>query len=479
VIVPVLEDIGYKRREILPHRRDVVGRFPDYSILPDTEHAWYLEAKSWSESLRDGDAQQSLNYANQNGRRWVALSNGQRWRLYDNDVRGTASEKFVVEVQLTDLESMEAFLRAASRDSAVRDGFAGYATRCRLEKILTIELVDESSDLFKVLWNALRKRSGLTGVSRGEVRHFLRNLLSCAGAPAAAPVPSVPSPTVAETTATVGESAGDTVPLDAIAEKAGEYATNRQPVAVRFGDDSDVGVDSWAGLAATVVTWIGGRRPLPSLPFSGTSRDSSRYFLSPTPEHPNRQMTRAKRLSIAGSDVFLDSNRSGADFVQRLRALCDAVDINPASIVIRIAPSAPAEWDTVEPIHGAAIEDRADPPPRSSAFKPPNSDERTVGIVLTSSAIEHGLLPTRASCRSFFPGYKVKFALETDTGELTVWVTSNSSGRHVEIGDPSVGQYIQGGLVEWFRARPQLKPGDRVSVTAVDPPRRYRLSVAD
>jgi hypothetical protein len=54
-------------------------------------------------------------------------------------------------------------------------------------------------------------------------------------------------------------------------------------------------------------------------------------------------MTRAKRLSIGGSVVFLDVDRSVADIVERLRALCDSVGANPTAIRIQIAPSAAPE----------------------------------------------------------------------------------------------------------------------------------------
>jgi hypothetical protein len=167
-------------------------------------------------------------------------------------------------------------------------------------------------------------------------------------------------------------------------------------------------------------------------------------------------MTRSKRFTFNGTEVYLDLNRSGVDFTQRLRALCEAAATPPSRIQLRISGS-----------------------PRKEVPASADPERQQVEIVLTQAALEHGLLPTRRAYRAFFPGYKVQFALETAIGELTVWVTSNSTGRDVQVGDMEVGQYIQGGLKEWFRAHPELKPGDRVIVTALDAPRRYRLSCAD
>src|SRR5439155_23527827 len=88
VIYPLLLAAGHARRDILSRVADNNGQYPDYSILLDSPHGWFLEAKAWNVALQDNHAQQALNYANQNGKRWVVLSNGQEWRLYDNDIRG-------------------------------------------------------------------------------------------------------------------------------------------------------------------------------------------------------------------------------------------------------------------------------------------------------------------------------------------------------------------------------------------------------
>ena len=88
VILPLLHAARYDRRDILSHVSDGGRGFPDYTILPkDEQHKFYLEAKAWLVMLEDEHARQSLNYANGNGKRWVVLTNGQEWRLYDNDRR--------------------------------------------------------------------------------------------------------------------------------------------------------------------------------------------------------------------------------------------------------------------------------------------------------------------------------------------------------------------------------------------------------
>lgn len=120
VIYPLLLAAGYSRREIVSRIADNSGSYPDYTILPDNEErTWFLEAKAWHEVLEDKHAEQSLNYANNNGKQWVILSNGRTWRLYDNHKHGTAQEKFVTEASLNDLAEMETFLNAISKESVI------------------------------------------------------------------------------------------------------------------------------------------------------------------------------------------------------------------------------------------------------------------------------------------------------------------------------------------------------------------------
>jgi len=85
------------------------------------------------------------------------------------------------------------------------------------------------------------------------------------------------------------------------------------------------------------------------------------------------------------------------------------------------------------------------------------------------------LIPVPRGKRRFFPGYKVYFDLETDTQAIRTRVTSAPKGTPV--GDPNGGTCIQGGLRPWFNSHSELKPGDKLRFEALEPGKRYRLSV--
>lgn len=94
-----------------------------------------------------------------------------------------------------------------------------------------------------------------------------------------------------------------------------------------------------------------------------------------------------------------------------------------------------------------------------------------------SSAIRYRLIPLNVDVRSFFPGYKVSFQMETDLGTITTHVTSAPQGAPV--GDPLAGNYICKGLGYWFETyKDELKAQPVVRVHVIEPFIRYRIELS-
>jgi hypothetical protein len=335
VILPLLEAIGYARRDIHSEVQDNTGQFPDYTILPGSPHTWYLEAKGWKTHLDHRYAQQSINYGVQNGQRWVVLSNGRLWRLYDAHVRGTAADMFVVEVELKDRPSIQSLLEALSKQSAANGGIESFTMRSRLQGVLEVQLRDENSDAVRALYNALRKRPGLQGLTRTVlVNHFRR--APERQSPGHEGGEPAPRPPLAPQPSTDPES-GCVKDLDVLAAGKGEYVTNRQPEEVCFPDGQRVNVDTWTRVTVAVVTWIGEQHSLPPVPFTAADSTGYRYFLNTAPDHPDKPMRFPVKLRIKDRDLFVETDHSGLTLVRRLRNLCRATGQDPSSVLVRIA----------------------------------------------------------------------------------------------------------------------------------------------
>lgn len=111
-------------------------------------------------------------------------------------------------------------------------------------------------------------------------------------------------------------------------------------------------------------------------------------------------------------------------------------------------------------------------------LNPSKEATNSIEIIINKihSPRKYGLINLTKKIRGFFPGYKEKFKLETDIGEIITKVTS-ASRLGVQIGDPVEGAYIQGGLKPWYKKHQELKDGDKLIITVVVFRKKYRLDI--
>jgi len=330
VIRPLLDAAGYARQEIVPQASTPGGGYPDYTILPDTPFTWYLEAKDWNRGLESGaEAIQALNYANARGHRWVVLSNGKEWLLFDNHIQGVEASQRVVAKESLDSPGLLDLLLALSKSSVTADGLDSYAKQSRLRAILGQQLARRDSDITKAISSTLRNKFGLSGASATDVALYFQELLSRQPAPGAAPI---------TTTACVcSEYAADEYYTLLQLREFGEGVGGNAPVAIILPDGGSVSLKSWVDMAKEIVRWCAGYTGMPNLPFRGLE-GGDRWFLNYTPVHANgKQMDRHRIVQAGGRSICMDVNRSGRGFVKCLCALCEAASVPTSQIKVKLA----------------------------------------------------------------------------------------------------------------------------------------------
>jgi predicted type IV restriction endonuclease len=176
VIKPILYELGYERFEVTAQSADAANKFPDFTILPETRATWYLEAKAWATVLDSAHVDQALNYAHSNGRRWVVLSNGREWRLYDDTIHGVSSDRLVASARLEDTAGMKRFLQALTKESMLRDGVAVFAEERRVREWLARSLADPDSAIIRSIVKHLRRELGGIVVSPQSVVEVLNSI---------------------------------------------------------------------------------------------------------------------------------------------------------------------------------------------------------------------------------------------------------------------------------------------------------------
>lgn len=107
--------------------------------------------------------------------------------------------------------------------------------------------------------------------------------------------------------------------------------------------------------------------------------------------------------------------------------------------------------------------------------RPPFKQE-AITVVLNGNAWRGGYLHIVREHVSFFPGYGIEFELEAGGTSFKTTVSPFPSKKAPKYGEiRKSGKYLR----QWFAEHPELKTGSQLLIEAVQPPKRYRLSVAN
>lgn len=89
---------------------------------------------------------------------------------------------------------------------------------------------------------------------------------------------------------------------------------------------------------------------------------------------------------------------------------------------------------------------------------------------------KYRLIPVTQKVRQFFPGYKIPFEVDSDTGTFDAYVSS--AGKHTFAGDKTAGGYLKGsGLTRWFDDHPELESGDIILFELLEQDKKYKMYV--
>lgn len=337
VILPLLRAVGYARWEIVSQAGTPGGGYPDYTILLNTPHTWYLEAKEWKRNLENGqDVVQALNYANARGHRWVVLSNGRQWLLFDNHIQGVGAEQRLVARADVDSSAFIEFLLALSKSSIQSGGLDEYAVRSRLRTVLQRELVEKDSPIVRSICSILRNKLGLISIQASDVVTYFRQMKTVQ-------TPISPNKHV------ITESGQEPTPQAAVSRNLeelrslGKKVRHNNPEVLTLPDGLEVPVQKWAEMAVEVVKWLAEHDKLPVLPFwpskaspSGWEIGQRNWLLSTSPVHESGREMSARVIDLSDRKVYINVGYNSSDFVWYLCFLCEAVDEAPSRFLVRL-----------------------------------------------------------------------------------------------------------------------------------------------
>ena len=367
IILPILWSTGYARRDIESRMADSTGQYPDYTLLPDHSSAtFYLEAKAWNVMLEDIHVKQALNYANHNGKRFVVLTNGQSWRLYDNAIQGQLLDKLLRQVELQDTPQITDFLTALSKSNVLQGSLEGVAEETRQRRSQEARDLQERRQREEELRNSQKRDletnlhltttlPGLLKDSSGEIVSLITDFLSEQeqfeslspeilsawfkenfALPSTIIIEQSARPAQSNTTlpALPKEALGTTLTLKEIQGKPIDGKKGK-PVELQLPDGTKIPVRSWVSLAEQIVSNLLQQSNSMPLPFEYSH--PKRWFLNHIPEHKSQgQRKLFKPISAQGKTVYLDRDRSASDMMADVHALCLAMNVVPDAFRITV-----------------------------------------------------------------------------------------------------------------------------------------------
>ncbi len=92
--------------------------------------------------------------------------------------------------------------------------------------------------------------------------------------------------------------------------------------------------------------------------------------------------------------------------------------------------------------------------------------ENSLEVTLQPSYIESYCIYIPAAKKHLFPAFNTTLELDTDIGPI-----------ETGFGIDSWGIWLSKGLAPWFKSHPQLKAGDKLIITVIEPMKKYRLEI--
>ena len=286
LIDPLLRELGWDTENptlVIPEYKGVGGS-ADYALFNGDKPLMIVEAKRLDTSLRDEKVlTQGLAYCQKQGTRYLSVTDGRRWEIYETHKLASIGEKRIVEFDLKSQSAAEACLKALT------------------------------------LWGL--RVSG--HVATGQI-------------PVVGPTynqPDSPESRTPTTPTTPSPDAQKGQPLSKLNPPPG----SPPPVEIQFSDNSVTPVESWKSLLVEVVKWLEKSRLLTEehCPILRTPH-SKRYAVSPEAVHSDKkQFTSPAR---AGS-LYIETHASSADIVKDSRTVIEHVGQDPARFKIRFSPT--------------------------------------------------------------------------------------------------------------------------------------------
>ena len=278
LIDPLLRELGWDTEDpalVIPEYTGLGGS-ADYALFNGDKPLMIVEAKKLNTSLRDGKVlNQGLNYCQQEGTPYLAVTDGRRWDIYETHKLAGIDEKRIVQFDLKGQSAAEACLKALT------------------------------------LWG-LRVSGRVTN------------------GPTHSQPDSPESPTPRQPPPNPDEQKWQ--PLSELNPQRG----SRSPVEIQFPDNSGISIKSWRVLLVEVTRWLINNNHLTQshCPIRKTPR-GTRYIVHTEPFH---ESGRPFGASLQVESLYVHRHGGNVYSTKACRTIVKHVGQDPAQFKVRFSP---------------------------------------------------------------------------------------------------------------------------------------------
>ena len=285
LIDPLLRELGWETANpamvvpeyVLSNYGSGSAKRADYALLYGSVPVMMVEAKSLGSSLRDAALSQGIQYCLEKGTKYFALTDGNYWEICESHLPVPIEQKRVIAFDLCNKTAAEACLEALA------------------------------------LWRPSLELGNIVSVQTPLVRAEPEGSSEIEPAP-----PSEPNHTVPQ-----GEGWQRLSDLQA---KSGDAP----PAEIRFPDNSRAAIKYWRETLVELVRWLVVSKQLDAS--HCPIRRLRTTIIDTRPQHPSGSPFRSPQRE---GSLYIETHGNLSVLLQRVRAVIEAMGLDPASIMVR------------------------------------------------------------------------------------------------------------------------------------------------
>jgi hypothetical protein len=173
------EVFGYDRYDDITSEYAIRNTYCDLAVKIDDEVNYLIEVKSISTDLKEPHIRQAVNYGANEGIKWVILTNGYIWQVYNIQLKNSVQFEKVFEINFDEISprrnEVHELLFTLSKEGVTKDVISEYQDKISAVNRYVISALIMNSPVVDCLRRELRKFNPGIKVEVSEIEDIIKN----------------------------------------------------------------------------------------------------------------------------------------------------------------------------------------------------------------------------------------------------------------------------------------------------------------